>query len=202
MSEISVQFGNQLNGYNKTEVNIFVKSIEEKLQERAAVIDTLQARITDLEARVETLTTPETVEAVERLEKYDQLMKKMEGDYQNLLAPAIAKAKTMEAQAEHDYDVRLDQARAAAEEIYNKTADRIGEAVDQNMERLYQLLDNYMYSKSLRGRIKSFTNTCNAVSYKIASEIVEATKEPEAACKDIAARLKQKVDTYKKKFSI
>ena len=202
MSEISVQFGNQLNGYNKTEVNLFIKSIEEKLQERAAVIDGLQQQITALEARVEALTTPETVEAVERLEKYDQLMKKMEGDYQNLLAPAIAKAKALEAQAEHDDDIRLDQARAAAEEIYEKTADRVADAVDRNMERVYELLDAYLYSRSLRGRVKSFSNTCNAISYKIASEIVEATKGPEAACKDISAKLKKKIDTYKKKYSL
>ena len=32
MSEISVQFKNQLNGYNKKEVDLLLKKIEEELQ--------------------------------------------------------------------------------------------------------------------------------------------------------------------------
>ena len=39
----------------------------------------------------------------EKVELYDKLMKKMDGDYTNLLAPAIAKAKAIEEQAEKEY---------------------------------------------------------------------------------------------------
>ncbi len=206
MSEISTQFGNQLNGYNKTEVNLFLKSIEEKLQERAAAIDALQQQVAGLEAQIVALSTPEAVEAPEQIELYDKLMKKMDGDYQNLLAPAIAKAKAIEAQAEHDYEIRMDQARAAAEGIYAQTADRIAVVVDQNMDRLYQLLNEFIYSKSLAGRISAFVKACAAVSEKVAAGLVAASKMPGKAYNAVSVKVQEKVekvktaiDTYKQK---
>jgi DivIVA domain-containing protein len=42
MAEISVQFSNKLNGYNKAEVNQFVKDAEAKLQEKAVALANLQ----------------------------------------------------------------------------------------------------------------------------------------------------------------
>ena len=93
MSEISVQFKNQLNGYNKSEVDLLLKKIEGELQERAATIDAMQQQIEGLEAKLEEATTPEKVEAAEKIELYDKLMKKMDGEFRNLLAPAQAKAK-------------------------------------------------------------------------------------------------------------
>ena len=52
MAEISIQFKNQVNGYNKDEVHAFVKATEAKLQERAAELAILQQQIVDLEARL------------------------------------------------------------------------------------------------------------------------------------------------------
>ena len=39
MAEITVQFRNKLNGYDKAEVNQFVKDAEAKLQEKASDIE-------------------------------------------------------------------------------------------------------------------------------------------------------------------
>lgn len=206
MSEISTQFGNQLNGYNKTEVNLFLKSIEEKLQERAAAIDALQQQVAGLEAQLVAASTPESVEAAEKIELYEKLMKKMDGDYQNLLAPAIAKAKAIEDQAAHDYEIRMDQARATAEGIYAQTADRIAAVVDENMDRLYQLLNEFIYSKTLPGRVAAFVKACAAVSEKVAAGLVAASRVPGKAYRVVTVKVQEKVekvktaiDTYKQK---
>ena len=143
MAEISVQFSNKLNGYNKDQVNEYVKQAEAKLQEKSIALANAQQQVEELEAKLTKITGADsTVE--EKVELYDKLMKKMDGDYTNLLAPAIAKAKAIEEQAEKEYAIRIDQARYAAEGIYTETADRIAGVVDNNMDRLYNLLDEFI----------------------------------------------------------
>ena len=185
MSEISVQFKNQLNGYNKSEVDLLLKKIEGELQQRAATIDAMQQQIAGLEAKLEEATTPATTEAVEKLELYDKLMKKMDGDYTNLLTPAIAKAKAIEEQAEKEYAIRIDQARYAAEGIYTETAERItgvvDTAVNNNMDRIYNLLDEFIYSKTLPGRVNAFVTNCKAVAQKVKEAPAKAAAKVKAS---------------------
>ncbi len=178
MSEISVQFRNQLNGYNKNEVDLVLKKIEGELQERAATIDAMQQQIAGLEVKLEEALTPQSIEAAEKIELYDKLMKKMDGDFRNLLAPAQAKAKSIEEKALTDYEIRMSQAREAADGIYELTVDRIADVVDANMDRMYGLLDEYIYSKSLPGRFEAFCQSCNIASMKVASGIVAAARIP------------------------
>ena len=168
MSEISVQFRNKLNGYDKAEVNQFVKVAEAKLQEKAVALANLQQQVAELEARLNKI-TGEDGSVEEKVALYDKLMKKMDGDYTNLLTPAIAKAKAIEEKAEKEYAIRIDQARYSAEGIYKETADRIAGVVDDNMDRLYDLLDEFIYSKTLPGRISSFVKNCKLLSEKVAA---------------------------------
>ena len=196
MSEITVQFKNQLNGYNKNEVDLVLKKIEGELQQRAATIDAMQQKISGLETQLEQVVTPESVEATEKLELYDKLMKKMDGDFRNLLAPAQAKAKAIEEKALSDYELRIDQAREAADGIYAMAVDRIAEVVDSNMDRMYELLDNYIYSKSLPGRFQAFCETCNIASMKVASGIVAASKIPGKAVQSVSNKVKAKLAEY------
>ena len=168
MSEISVQFRNKLNGYDKTEVNQFVKVAEAKLQEKAVALANLQQQVAELEARLNKI-TGEDGSVEEKVALYDKLMKKMDGDYTNLLTPAIAKAKAIEEKAEKEYAIRIDQARYSAEGIYKEAADRIAGVVDDNMDRLYDLLDQFIYSKTIPGRIASFVNGCKLLSAKVAA---------------------------------
>ena len=195
MAEISVQFSNKLNGYNKKEVDQFVKAAEAKLQEKATALANLQQQVVDLEARLEKITGGDTT-VEQKVELYDKLMKKMDGDYTNLLAPAIAKAKAIEADAEKEYAIRIDQAKYAAEGIYDKTADRIAEVVDANMDRLYELLDDFIYSKTLAGRVEQFISDCKLISAKIVAGVNTAAKVPAKAVnkmKDTYASIKQKI---------
>ncbi|MBE6601793.1 MAG: DivIVA domain-containing protein [Ruminococcaceae bacterium] len=203
MSELSVRFTGKRNGYNREEVDQFVKDVESMLQERAATIAGLQQQIANLEARLQKMTGDDaTVE--EKVELYDKLMKKMDGDYTNLLAPAIAKAKKIEAKAEEEYAVRIDQARYTAEGIYRETADRIAAAVDDNVDRLYGLLDSYIYSQSLPGKIDSFFDSCQVVSQRIARRARKMSKLPAKAQKKVqktysgaANAVKKKANTYR-----
>jgi hypothetical protein len=196
MSEVSVQIKHQAIGYNKTEVKMLLKKMEALLQERAMTIDAMQQQITGLEAKLEQATTPEAVEAAEKIELYDKLMKKMDGDFRNLLAPAQAKAKAIEEKALADYELRIDQAREAADGIYAMAADRIAEVVDANMDRMYELLDDYIYSKSLPGRFQAFCETCNMASMKVASGIVAAAKLPGKAIQSVTEKVKGKLAEY------
>ena len=196
MSEISVQFKNQLNGYNKNEVDLVLKKIEGELQQRAATIDAMQQKIVGLETKLEEATTPQAVEAAEKLELYDKLMKKMDGDFRNLLAPAQAKAKAIEEKALADYELRIDQAREAADGIYAMAADRIAEVVDANMDRMYDLLDEFIYSKSLPGRFQAFCQTCDMASMKVASGIVAVAKLPGKAVRSVSEKVKSKLTEY------
>ena len=189
MAEISVQFSNNINGYNKVEVNEYVKQAESKLQEKSIALANAQQQVEELEARLNKITSADyTFE--EKVELYDKLMKKMDGDYTNLLAPAIAKAKAIEAQAEKEYAIRMDQARYAAEGIYTETADRIAGVVDSNMDRLYNLLDEFIYSKTIPGRFKAFVKNCKAV----AATITEAPKKA-------VVKVKETVMTTVNKFT-
>ena len=180
MSEISVVFKNKLNGYDKRQVNEYIKSLEGKLQEKSASLANLQQQVAEMEARLSKL-TGDDASIEEKVELYDKLMKKMDGDYTNLLTPAIAKAKAIEADAEKEYAIRIDQAKYAAEGIYDKTADRIAEVVDANMDRLYELLDDFIYSKTLAGRVEQFISDCKLISAKIVAGVNTASKVPAKA---------------------
>ena len=129
----------------------------------------------------------------EKVELYDKLMKKMDGDYTNLLTPAIAKAKAIEEQAERDYALRMDQAQQAAQGIYAETADRItgvvDNAVNNNMDRIYNLLDEFLYAKTLPGRVNAFINNCKATAAKVKqlpAKVKTAIVEKIANCKECA----------------
>lgn len=170
MAEISVQFKSKINGYDKVEVQEYAKGMEARLQEKSMALANAEQKIEELEARLTKIVgTDSSIE--EKIELYDKLMKKMDGDYTNLLAPAIAKAKAIEEQAEKEYAIRIDQAHRAAEGIYTETADRISGvvegAVNNNMDRIYNLLDEFIYSKTLPGRMNIFLNNCKALADKI-----------------------------------
>ncbi len=180
MAEISVQFSNKLNGYDKVEVSEYVKQAETKLQEKSIALAHAQQQIEELEARLAKITSADsTVE--EKVELYDKLMKKMDGDYTRLLAPAVAKAKAIEAQAEKEYAIRMDQARYAAEGIYVETADRIAGVVDANMEKLYNKINELIYSKSAAGRLAAFGKGCKVVAIKVKAAPVKAVKKVKAS---------------------
>jgi len=204
MAEISVQFSNQLNGYKKSEVDQFVEDAEEKLQEKARALALAQQQIVDLEARLNSLTAGD-VSVEEKVELYDKLMKKMDGDYANLLAPAIAKAKAIEEKAAEEYAVRINQARYSAEGIYREAAGRIAGVVDENMDRLYQLLDRHLYSKTLLGRMESFAKGCKSVSKKVARGVVnvsgKACGKVKTTCADAKKKVTDKIGTYQKSIA-
>lgn len=203
MSEITVQFRNKLNGYDKAEVNQFVRDAEAKLQEKALALATLQQQVVELEARLNKITgNDESVE--EKLELYDKLMKKMDGDYNNLLAPAVAKAKAIEEKAQKEYEIRMDQARCTAEGIYAEAADRIAGVVDANMDRLYGLLEQFIYSKTLVGRLQSFVKDCKLLTAKIGTAASSAKKLPGKIKQGVQntysaakAKVRATVDSYK-----
>ena len=188
MAEISVQFKNKINGYDKVEVQEYAKGMEARLQEKSMALANAEQKIEELEARLTKIVGIDA-SVEEKIELYDKLMKKMDGDYTNLLTPAIAKAKAIEEQAEKDYALRMDQARLAAEGIYAETADRITGvvegavtgAVNDNMDRIYNLLDEFLYSKTLPGRVNSFVNNCKAVASKIKQVPANAAAKVKAA---------------------
>ncbi len=184
MAEISVQFSNKLNGYDKSEVNEYVRLAEARLQEKSIALANSQQKVEELVARLNKITSADaTVE--EKVELYDKLMKKMDGDYTNLLAPAIAKAKAIRLEADKEYAIRIDQARYTAEGIYTETADRIASVVDANMDRLYGLLEDYIDSKSVSGYIHMFFRKCRAALGVAASVPVRAASKVKATAKKI-----------------
>ncbi len=202
MAENSNRIRNQFNGYNKQEVRAVLKNNEAELQQRAATIDSLQQQIAVLEAKLEAARTPEAVEAAEKIELYDKLMKKMDGEFRNILGPAQAKAKAIELKATNDYEIRMDQARATADGIYELAADRIVAVVDQNMDRLYNLLDEFIYSKTLAGRVEAFVRACDKVSLKVASGLVAAAKLPGKAYDAVSAVVQEKTELVKEKVEV
>ncbi len=203
MAEFSVQFKNSLNGYDKNEVNQFVKDAEAMLQERAVALANMQQQVVDLEARLNKI-TGEDASIEEKLELYDKLMKKMDGDYTNLLTPAIAKAKAIEDKAEKEYAIRIDQARYSAEGIYKEAADRIAGVVDDNMDRLYDLLDQFIYSKTLPGRVESFVKNCKLLAEKVSGGVKSVKRaggdvyiKVKTKCVDVKDKVQEKINTYK-----
>ena len=184
MAEISVQFKNKINGYDKVEVQEYAKRMEADLQKKSMALANAEQKIDELEARLNKIVGSDS-SIEEKVELYDKLMKKMDGDYTNLLTPAIAKAKAIEEQAEKEYAIRIDQARYAAEGIYTEAAERItgvvDTAVNNNMDRLYNLLDEFIYSKTLPGRVNSFVNNCKAVAQKIKEAPAKAAAKVKAA---------------------
>ena len=183
MAEISVQFKNKINGYDKVEVQEYAKGMEARLQEKSMALANAEQKIEELEARLNKIIgTDSSIE--EKVELYDKLMKKMDGDYTNLLTPAIAKAKAIEEQAEKDYQIRMDQARFAAEGIYTETAERISGVVDtavnNNMDRIYTLIDEFLYSKTLPGRVSAFVANCKALAAKLKKAPADAAAKVKA----------------------
>jgi hypothetical protein len=183
MAEISVQFKNKINGYDKVEVQEYAKGMEAKLQEKSMALANAEQKIEELEARLNKIVGSDA-SIEEKIELYDKLMKKMDGDYTNLLTPAIAKAKAIEEQAEKEYAIRIDQARYAAEGIYTETAERItgvvDTAVNNNMDRIYNLLDEFLYSKTLPGRVTAFVANCKAVAQKVKEAPAKAAAKVKA----------------------
>ncbi len=198
MSEISVVFKNKFNGYDKGQVNEYIKSLEVKLQEKSASLANLQQQVAEMEARLSKI-TGDDASVEEKVELYDKLMKKMDGDYTNLLTPAIAKAKAIEAKAEKEYEIRIDQARYAAEGIYTETADRIAGVVDQNMDRIYNLLDEFLYSKTAAGRFDAFVKGCKNVTMKVAAALEMASKAPAKAYNCVKTNVSAKYAVAKEK---
>ncbi|MBQ8432262.1 MAG: DivIVA domain-containing protein [Clostridia bacterium] len=191
MAEFSVQFTNKLNGYDKAEVDQFVLDAEAKLQEKAVAIAALEEQVAELEARLERVTGADA-SVEEKVAQYDKLMRKMDGDYKNLLAPAIAKAKAIEEKAEKEYQVRIDQARYAADGIYKEATDRITHVVDSNMVRVYGLIGEYMHSKTLLGRVESLIGGCKTASKKVATTASNAAKASSDVCRKVCKTAKEK----------
>lgn len=209
MAEISVQFKNKFNGYDKTQVEEYIRVTENKLQETSAALAQSQQQVAELEDRLNNLTNSD-VDVEEKVELYDKLMKKMDGDYANLLAPAIAKAKAIEEKADAEYAVRMDQARFAAEGIYTETADRIVGVVDgavsAKMDDLYNLIDEFLYRKTFAGRMKSFAERCRAFSVKVVDAASGAKAIPSKAADKVKTtyagakeKVQQKISSFKNK---
>ena len=76
MAEISVQFKNKINGYDKVEVQEYAKGMEARLQEKSMALANAEQKIEELEARLNKIIgTDSSIE--EKVELYDKLMKKM-----------------------------------------------------------------------------------------------------------------------------
>ena len=189
MSEISVQFKTTLNGYSKKEVDAFLKDeIEVRLQQKSKQIADLQKQVSELEARVETLTGGDLA-VEEKVVLYDRLMKKMDGDYENLLKPAIAKAQAIERKAQAEYEIRMDQAERSAKEIYEKTVEQIGEIIEDAMQidlrNLENRLERYVYSKTVTGRIEHLFKKCESTVKEVKKQlqtVVQKSKKPAGKC--------------------
>ena len=102
----------------------------------------------------------------------------------------------------------MDQARATADGIYAETADRIAAVVDGNMDRLYDLIDQFLYSKTLPGRVEAFIANCKLVSEKVTQGLgalaalpkkgYERAKDTYANVKAaVHEKLQAKIDAYK-----
>lgn len=184
MSEITVHFKNALNGYNRQDVDKFLKDeIEVRLRQKSAEIAELRKRVSELEARLQKLTGGDTT-VEQKIELYEKLMKKMDGDYENLLAPAVEKAKAIENKANREYQIRIDQAKYTAEGIYRETADRLVELIDRNLVRIYGLVDEYIRSKRLYARLLRALKTCGNAIARAASICANFKKPKKNAEKD------------------
>lgn len=202
MAEVSVNFTTKRKGYDKEEVDQFVKDVEVMLQDKALLIAKLQGEVAALEEKLQNVLGDDTTVA-EKAELYDKLMEKMKGDYANLLAPAVAKAKELEAKAEEEYAIRIDQARYSAEGIYKEAADRISGAVDKSVDKMCDLVERFMHSKTLPGRIEGLFGGCKEVSKRVsqgAHNASAATKRAAAACGEAKEKAKTKVNDCREKI--
>lgn len=207
MAEVSVTFSNRLNGYNKTEVNQYIREAEQKLQEKSAALAGAQQQVEELRERLNKI-IGEDGSIEEKIELYDQLMKKMDGEYTNLLQPAIAKAKAIEEKANAEYAVRMDQARYAAEGIYAETADRIGDIVaqevDANMDRIYEMIDEHLYNRTLHGKmvflakqLYAFGEAVVSAPAKTAQFLYSTSERAVERGKAVKESISAKIESYK-----
>ena len=175
MSEISVRFRTALSGYNKKEVDAFLKDeIETRLQQKSSQIADLQKQVQELEERLELLAGGD-LSVAEKAVSYDRLMKKMDGDYEKLLAPAVAKAKAIEEKAEQEYQARMEQAELAKKVVCSKTSEEINaliaQAVRENFQTLEEEAEKYIYSKTLTGRVENLLKRCGSAIAEAGSRV-------------------------------
>lgn len=197
MSEVTAKFDSRKKGYYvRDEVDNYVRDVEKKLDEKDEELDSLHEQVSVLQEKLSFFTNDD-VAVEEKVELYDKLMKKMGDDYQNLLAPAIAKAKLIEEESNKEYALRMDQAKYSAEGIYTQTAEKIGQVVDANMDRLYGLLDDFIYSKTLAGRLDGVVKSCRSVSKKLAQGIAKMMDAPKSFAGAFSDAVKSKKEKEK-----
>ena len=195
MAEVVTMFRNKMNGYNKEEVNLYVKDREEKLQEKDATITSLNEQVAELqkqlaEAQEAAKLAAETpapapaedsdpildAEIAEKAEKFDLLMKRW-GDEE--MGPAIAKKKVI-----------LEEAERAADVFYEKSAEKVAACLDAD-------LDAYLYSKSLAGRVKTCVDYSKRISAKIAAGLHVLFELPGKVYKVTSERVNEATDRAK-----
>ena len=203
MAEVVTMFRNKMNGYNKEEVNLYVKDREEKLQEKDATITSLNEQVAELqkqlaeaqEAAKLASEAPAPVPAVdsdpildaeiaEKAEKFDLLMKRW-GDEE--MGPAIAKKKVI-----------LEEAERAADVFYEKSAEKVAACLDADFAKLAAALradlDAYLYSKSLAGRVKTCVDYSKRISAKIAAGLNALFQIPGKVYKATSERVNEATD--------
>ena len=206
MAEVVTMFRNKMNGYNKEEVNLYVKDREEKLQEKDATITSLNEQVAELqkqlaeaqEAAKLASEAPAPVPAVdsdpildaeiaEKAEKFDLLMKRW-GDEE--MGPAIAKKKVI-----------LEEAERAADVFYEKSAEKVAACLDADFAKLAEALradlDAYLYSKSLAGRVKTCVDYSKRISAKIAAGLHALFELPGKVYKATSERVNEATDRAK-----
>lgn len=206
MAEVVTMFRNKMNGYNKEEVNLYVKDREEKLQEKDATITSLNEQVAELqkqlaeaqEAAKLAAETPAPVHAedsdpildaeiAEKAEKFDLLMKRW-GDEE--MGPAIAKKKVI-----------LEEAERAADVFYEKSAEKVAACLDADFAKLAEALradlDAYLYSKSLAGRVKTCVDYSKRISAKIAAGLHALFELPGKVYKVTSERVNEATDRAK-----
>lgn len=203
MAEVVTMFRNKMNGYNKEEVNLYVKDREEKLQEKDATITSLNEQVAELqkqlaeaqEAAKLAAEAPAPAPAVdsdpildaeiaEKAEKFDLLMKRW-GDEE--MGPAIAKKKVI-----------LEEAERAADVFYEKSAEKVAACLDADFAKLAEALradlDAYLYSKSLAGRVKTCVDYSKRISAKIAAGLHALFQLPGKVYKATSERVNEATD--------
>ena len=206
MAEVDTMFRNKMNGYNKEEVNLYVKDREEKLQEKDATITSLNEQVAELqkqlaEAQEAAKLAAETpapapaedsdpildAEIAEKAEKFDLLMKRW-GDEE--MGPAIAKKKVI-----------LEEAERAADVFYEKSAEKVAACLDADFAKLAEALradlDAYLYSKSLAGRVKTCVDYSKRISAKIAAGLHVLFELPGKVYKATSERVNEATDRAK-----
>ncbi len=206
MAEVVTMFRNKMNGYNKEEVNLYVKDREEKLQEKDATITSLNEQVAELqkqlaeaqEAAKLAAKAPAPVpaedsdpildaEIAEKAEKFDLLMKRW-GDEE--MGPAIAKKKVI-----------LEEAERAADVFYEKSAEKVAACLDADFAKLAEALradlDAYLYSKSLAGRVKTCVDYSKRISAKIAAGLHALFQLPGKVYKATSERVNEATDRAK-----